>query len=58
MYYYLNDLVEEDFVLTQNNLAALKMPNKENFYIDNRKLTSNWRKYGYYTQKIFKYINS
>ena len=40
---YLNDLVEEDFVLTQNNLASIKMPNEENFYIDNRPDTNNKR---------------
>jgi cytochrome c len=40
---YLNDLVEDDFVLTQSNLASIKMPNEANFYIDNRPDTSNTR---------------
>jgi cytochrome c len=40
---YLNDLVEDDFVLTQDNLASIKMPNEENFYIDNRPDTNNKR---------------
>ncbi|PHS72206.1 MAG: cytochrome C [Cycloclasticus sp.] len=40
---YLNDLVEDDFVLTQTNLASIKMPNEENFYIDNRPDTDNKR---------------
>lgn len=40
---YLNDLVEEDFVLTQDNLASIHMPNEANFYIDNRPDTSNTR---------------
>jgi Cytochrome c. len=40
---YLNDLVEDDFVLTQSNLASVKMPNVDNFYIDNRPDTNNKR---------------
>jgi len=40
---YLNDLVEDDFVLTQDNLASIKMPNEKNFYIDNRPDTNNKR---------------
>ena len=40
---YLNDLVEDDFVLTQDNLPSIKMPNQDNFYIDNRPDTSNKR---------------
>tara|TARA_R110002095_G_scaffold104458_6_gene91467 strand:+ start:51 stop:917 length:867 start_codon:yes stop_codon:yes gene_type:complete len=40
---YLNDLVEDDFVLDQSNLATIKMPNEENFYIDNRPDTNNTR---------------
>ncbi|MBL4743356.1 MAG: c-type cytochrome [Cycloclasticus sp.] len=40
---YLNDLVEDDFVLTQTNLASIKMPNEQNFYIDNRPDTNNTR---------------
>jgi len=40
---YLNDLIEDDFVLTQDNLASINMPNEENFYIDNRPDTNNAR---------------
>ena len=40
---YLNELVDEDFVLTQNNLATIKMPNEVNFYRDDRPDTSNIR---------------
>lgn len=40
---YLNEIVEDDFVLNQNNLATVKMPNEENFYIDDRPDTSNTR---------------
>jgi len=40
---YLNDLVEDDFVLTQTNLASIKMPNEGNFYTDNRPDTNNKR---------------
>ena len=40
---YLNDLVEDDFILTANNLAAINMPNEANFYIDNRPDTQNIR---------------
>jgi len=40
---YLNELVDEDFVLTQDNLATIKMPNEANFYRDNRPDTQNTR---------------
>ena len=40
---FLNDLVEDDFILTVNNFAAIKMPNEDNFYIDNRPDTKNIR---------------
>ena len=40
---YLNDLVEDDFVLNETNLASIKMPNEKNFYIDQRPDTSNTR---------------
>ncbi|MEH6504069.1 MAG: c-type cytochrome [Cycloclasticus sp.] len=40
---YLNEIVEDDFVLDQSNLATVKMPNEENFYIDDRPDTSNTR---------------
>lgn len=40
---YLNDLVGYDFVLTQDNLAQIEMPNAENFYRDDRPDVSNPR---------------
>ncbi|MEE4243972.1 MAG: c-type cytochrome [Kangiellaceae bacterium] len=33
---YLNEIVEDDFVLTQDNFAEVKLPNEENFYVDDR----------------------
>lgn len=33
---YLNGIVDEDFVLTQDNLADIEMPNAGNFYRDDR----------------------
>ncbi|MFT4927246.1 MAG: cytochrome c5 [Phenylobacterium sp.] len=39
----LNDLVDEDFVLTERNLAAIQMPNRHGFYVDNRPDVSNVR---------------
>ncbi len=39
----LNDIVDENFVLNKNNLAAISMPNKDGFYTDNRPDTSNTR---------------
>lgn len=38
---YLNDLVEDDFVLTADNLASVEMPNKDGFFFDDRPDTSN-----------------
>ena len=38
---YLNDLVEDDFVLTADNLASIEMPNKDGFFFDDRPDTSN-----------------
>ncbi len=40
---YLNDLVEDDFVLNQSNLASVQMPNKDGFITDDRPDTSNTR---------------
>jgi S-disulfanyl-L-cysteine oxidoreductase SoxD len=40
---YLNEIVEDDFVLTDSNLASVKMPNEENFYIDDRPDSTNTR---------------
>lgn len=39
----LNDLVEDDFVLDQENLASIEMPNKDGFYVDDRPDTHNPR---------------
>jgi len=33
---YLNDLIEYDVELTQANLAAIEMPNKDGFFLDDR----------------------
>ena len=33
---YLNDLVEDDFVLSNENLASIEMPNKDGFFVDPR----------------------
>ena len=38
---YLNDLVEDDFVLTPDNLASVEMPNKDGFFFDDRPDTNN-----------------
>lgn len=38
---YLNDLVEDDFVLTPDNLASIEMPNKDGFFFDDRPDTHN-----------------
>lgn len=40
---YLNELVEEDFVLTKDNLASVKMPNEANFFVDPRPDVKNQR---------------
>lgn len=41
--FYLNELVEDDFVLTQDNLASIEMPNVENFIPEERPDTANTR---------------
>jgi len=33
---YLNDIVDEEFVLTKDNLSQIEMPNEEGFFIDPR----------------------
>ena len=33
---YLNDIVDEEFELTQTNLAEIEMPNKDGFFVDTR----------------------
>jgi cytochrome c len=38
---YLNDLVDYEFVLTQENLASIKMPNQDGFFIDDRPDVTN-----------------
>ena len=38
---YLNDLVEDDFVLTADNLASIEMPNADGFFFDDRPDTNN-----------------
>ncbi len=40
---YLNELVEDDFVLTPDNLASIEMPNVDNFIPEERPNTDNKR---------------
>jgi cytochrome c len=40
---YLNDLIEEDFVLNQDNLATIDMPNEHGFFVDDRPDAANTR---------------
>lgn len=40
---YLNELVEDDFVLTRDNLASIEMPNVANFIPEERPNTQNQR---------------
>lgn len=40
---YLNEIVEDDFVLTQDNLAKIEMPNQEGFFVDPRPDVKNSR---------------
>ena len=40
---YLNDIVEEDFVSNKETFTQVKMPNEENFFIDNRPDVQNER---------------
>jgi len=37
----LNDIVDDDFVLTQDSFASIEMPNKDGFYFDDRPDTHN-----------------
>lgn len=38
---YLNDLVDEEFVLSNENLASIEMPNKDGFFVDPRPDVNN-----------------
>lgn len=40
---YLNEIVEEDFILTKDSLATIEMPNKDNFFVDPRPDVKNVR---------------
>lgn len=40
---YLNDLVDDDFVLSQANLATVRLPNETNFVVDQRPDVANTR---------------
>jgi len=40
---YLNEIVDEDFVLTHENLAQIEMPNQEGFFVDPRPDVKNTR---------------
>jgi len=39
----MNEIVDDDFVLTRENFASIEMPNKDGFYIDDRPDTKNTR---------------
>jgi S-disulfanyl-L-cysteine oxidoreductase SoxD len=39
----MNDIVSDEFILTNQNLASIKMPNAQGFYLDDRPDTSNQR---------------
>ena len=38
---YLNDLVDEDFELSNSNFEEVRLPNEQNFYQDNREDLEN-----------------
>ena len=38
---YLNDLVDEDFELSDKNFSSISLPNEENFFLDNRSTLEN-----------------
>lgn len=40
---YLNEIIDEEFVLTQDNLAQIEMPNKDGFFVDPRPDANNTR---------------
>ena len=40
---YLNDLVEDDFILSQQNLASMRLPNEDSFIADQRPDVHNER---------------
>lgn len=40
---YLNDIVDDEFILTQDNLAQVVMPNHDGFFIDDRPDSANTR---------------
>ena len=42
----MNDIVKDDFVLSKDNFTKVKLPNVENFYLDDRETTEKafWRK--------------
>lgn len=39
----LNEIIDDEFVLSNENLAAIEMPNKDGFYVDDRPDASNER---------------
>lgn len=39
----LNDIVDDEFVLSKENFATVQMPNKDGFYVDDRPDTNNRR---------------
>jgi len=39
----MNEIIDDDFVLTKENFASVQMPNKDGFVVDNRPDTNNTR---------------
>ena len=39
----MNEIVDDEFVLTKENFATIEMPNKDGFYVDDRPDTNNTR---------------
>ena len=39
----MNEIVDDDFILTKANFASIEMPNKDGFYVDDRPDTNNTR---------------
>ena len=40
---YLNEIIDEDFELSNENLASIRLPNEENFFVDDRPDAANPR---------------
>ena len=40
---YMNDIVDDEFVLSKENFNTVKMPNEEGFFQDDRSETALWK---------------